>query len=70
MLTKIQATVLLVIGTAYAAFQVWNYVPPVGEELVTVLINAIFALLAVVWPSFKLFQAVSRNITRQKIETL
>jgi len=70
MLSKVQSTVILLIGSAFAAFQIWNYIAPVSEELVVTLVNAIFALLAVLFPATKLVQAFMYNITTARVERL
>lgn len=70
MLSKIQSTVMLIVGTAFAVFEVWGFVSPVPKETVDVLIGAIFALLAVLFPLVKLFQAFKHNITSEKVEAL
>jgi len=70
MLSKVQSTVILLIGSAFAAFQIWNYIAPVSEELVVTLVNAIFALLSVLFGATKTGQAFIYNITTARVERL
>lgn len=68
MLSKIQSTVLLLVSSAYAAFQIWNYIAPIGQELVVTVVNAIFAVLAVFFGATKTGQAFIYNITTARVE--
>lgn len=70
MLTKIQASVMLLIGTVFAGFEIWQFVSPVSREIVELLAAAVFALLAVLFPAVKLVQAFKYNITRATLQQL
>jgi len=70
MLTKVQATVMLVIGTLFSAFEIWQITSPVSKDILEVLVAAIFALLAVLFPASKLYQAIKFDVTKEKVEGL
>ena len=70
MLSKIQASVILAVGTAFAAFTIWGFVSPVELGLIETLVNVVFSILALIWPAKKLVEAVKYNLTSEKIQGL
>jgi len=61
MLSKIQSSVILLVGFVFAVFQIWNIVSPINQELVETLINVIFSILMVVWPAKKALEAFRKE---------
>ena len=70
MLSKWQASIMLVVGAVFAGFEIWGFVSPVSREVVETLVIAVFALLAVLFPSVKLYQAIKHDVTKEKIQGL
>lgn len=70
MLSKIQATVLLAISTAYAVFEIWGIAFGAPQELLETLVDVVFALLAFFFTGAKAVQAFKYDLTGSDVQKL
>lgn len=63
MLSKIQATVMLLIATGYGLIEIWDVIFNVPQGLLETFVSVVFSIIAVFWTGAKTVKAFKFNVT-------
>ena len=63
MLSKIQATVMLLIATGYGLIEIWDVIFNVPQGLLETFVSVVFSIIAVFWTGAQTVKAFKFNVT-------